>query len=112
MANYTRIGTAALRQIPFDFKGNVSRILSAIERAIDAHINILLMPELALTGYGCEDNFSYQEFNHATEAALNDVLAGFQALSHQCKHADSMVVAMGMPVMFPGRAGLQHHRVY
>ena len=102
MANYTRIGTAALRQIPFDFKGNVSRILTAIERGLDAHINILLMPELALTGYGCEDNFSYQEFNQAAEAALNDVLAGYQALAHEREHADNMLIAMGMPVMFPG----------
>ena len=102
MANYTRIGTAALRQIPFDFKGNVSRILTAIERGLDAHINILLMPELALTGYGCEDNFSYQEFNQAAEAALNDVLAGYQSLAHEREHAGNMLIAMGMPVMFPG----------
>ncbi|WJG10874.1 NAD(+) synthase [Aliiglaciecola sp. LCG003] len=100
MANYTRIGTASLRQIPFDFKGNVERVLIAIKKAQDAEVNLLLLPELALTGYGCEDNFTFQEFNQASEVALYKVIERFTTINHSFKH--SMLVALGMPLMYPG----------
>ncbi|MGQ8365853.1 NAD(+) synthase [Glaciecola sp. 1036] len=101
MAHYTRIGTVALRQIPFDFNGNVKRIMQAYEQALSANVNLLLFPELALTGYGCEDNFTFQEFNDAAEAALARVIQGIQQSCNQ-DSANNMIMALGMPIMFPG----------
>ncbi len=97
MATYTRIGTAALRQLPFDFAGNRARILDAVKQAMDAKINVLLMPELALTGYGCEDNFTFQEFNELAEASLNCIIKDVKQIA-----AEQLLIALGMPLMFPG----------
>jgi len=51
------VAGAALNQTPIDWEGNVSRILEAIELARTQQVNILGLPELCITGYGCEDLF-------------------------------------------------------
>jgi NAD+ synthase (glutamine-hydrolysing) len=52
-----RVGGAALNQTPLDWAGNQSNIISAIEEARKNQISILCLPELCITGYGCEDVF-------------------------------------------------------
>ena len=52
-----RIGGACLNQIPMDWDNNVGNILKAIEKARELGVQILCLPELAMTGYGCEDMF-------------------------------------------------------
>lgn len=93
MASYIRIGTASLRQLPFDFAGNRARIIEAIKLAQSQQVKLLLLPELALTGYGCEDNFTFQEFNQLAEASLQQII---EATSGE------LLVSLGMPLMFPG----------
>lgn len=99
MAIYSRIGTAALRQLPFDFAGNRARILDVVKRAADARINLLLLPELALTGYGCEDNFTFQEFNALAESSLCSIIEEVRKLE---ANQSELIIAVGMPLMFPG----------
>jgi NAD+ synthase (glutamine-hydrolysing) len=101
MASYTRIGTASLRQLPFDFRGNVGRILAVIKKAKTAQLDLLLLPELVLTGYGCEDNFTFQEFHEATEQALKDVIEQI-AIGNQQSSENNLLIALGMPLMYPG----------
>ena len=48
---------AALNQTPMDWENNLVNIKSAITEAIDKKADILLLPELCITGYGCEDMF-------------------------------------------------------
>ncbi|AIZ63298.1 NAD+ synthetase [Hymenobacter sp. DG25B] len=52
-----RIAGAALNQIPFDWQHNLCTIREAIEQAKAAGVQLLCLPELCLTGYGCEDLF-------------------------------------------------------
>jgi NAD+ synthase (glutamine-hydrolysing) len=52
-----RIGGATVNQIPFNWKTNTENILRAIAAAKEAGIKILCLPELCITGYGCEDMF-------------------------------------------------------
>ncbi|MFM2478393.1 nitrilase-related carbon-nitrogen hydrolase [Celerinatantimonas sp. MCCC 1A17872] len=99
MADYLTITTASLRQLPFDFSGNVKRVTQAIEQAFKNGANILLMPELALTGYGCEDNFTFQEFHEATSDALDKVI---QATKELGKDYPAMLVSVGLPLLYPG----------
>lgn len=99
MATYTRIGTVALKQLAFDFAGNRARIVRAIKLAHDAQVNILLFPELAITGYGCEDNFTFQEFNALAESSLQKIIEEVGVI---CADTSNMVIAVGMPLMFPG----------
>ncbi|WP_245970505.1 NAD(+) synthase [Pseudochryseolinea flava] len=52
-----KIGGATVNQIPFDWKNNSENIIQAIEEAKRQQIKILCLPELCVTGYGCEDMF-------------------------------------------------------
>ena len=56
MATY-RIGTATVNQTPLDWQGNINRLKMAICQARSQGIQILCLPELSVTGYGCEDLF-------------------------------------------------------
>jgi len=49
------IGGAALNQTPIDWVNNVDNILLAVDMARKQGIDVLCLPELCITGYGCED---------------------------------------------------------
>jgi NAD+ synthase (glutamine-hydrolysing) len=51
------VACAALNQTPLDWQGNIDHILGAIRKARKASANILCLPELCISGYGCEDLF-------------------------------------------------------
>lgn len=51
------VGSASLNQTPLDWEGNTRRIMEAIAAARSHGVRFLCLPELAITGYGCEDLF-------------------------------------------------------
>ncbi|MGC3948644.1 MAG: NAD(+) synthase [Chryseolinea sp.] len=52
-----KIGGATVNQIPLDWKNNTQNIVDAIAEAKRQEIKLLCLPELCITGYGCEDMF-------------------------------------------------------
>ncbi len=48
---------ATLNQIPLDWENNLANIRSALDIARKQKASLLCLPELCLTGYGCEDLF-------------------------------------------------------
>ncbi|HYC86582.1 MAG TPA: nitrilase-related carbon-nitrogen hydrolase, partial [Chryseosolibacter sp.] len=52
-----KIAGATVNQIPLDWKNNTENIIDAIQAAKGQHVDILSLPELSITGYGCEDLF-------------------------------------------------------
>lgn len=52
-----KLAGAALNQTPLDWKNNLDNIKEAITRARSEEVAILCLPELCITGYGCEDLF-------------------------------------------------------
>ena len=56
MATYN-IGGATLNQTPLDWEHNISNLKNAIRQAKEKKVEILCLPELSITGYGCEDLF-------------------------------------------------------
>lgn len=56
MAKY-KIGAATLNQTPLDWNHNISNIKNALRQARKKDLDILCLPELCITGYGCEDLF-------------------------------------------------------
>lgn len=88
MADTIRVGAGCLNQIPMDWSGNRRRILEAIQQARDAEVSILCLPELAITGYGCEDQFlSHEVAERAWDSLLQIV-----------PETEGLVVAVGLPV--------------
>jgi len=51
------VGGACLNQTPLDWQHNLSNIQNAIELAKAQSVELLCLPELCITGYGCEDMF-------------------------------------------------------
>lgn len=56
-AVHLRLAAASLNQTPLDWQRNQSHIVEAIGAARDAGVSILCLPELCISGYGCEDTF-------------------------------------------------------
>ena len=52
-----RLAGAALNQTPLDWAPNLANIRTALDQARAAGVELLCLPELCLTGYGCEDLF-------------------------------------------------------
>lgn len=89
-----KIAAASLNQTPLDWKGNVERIKSAVSTAGAQGAEILLFPELCLSGYGCDDYFFMP---WVAETAMDIFLQELVPLSNQ------MVLVVGMPVRKEGK---------
>jgi len=85
-----KVGVACLNQTPLDWDRNTANIRTAISRARAEGVSLLLMPEMAVTGYGCEDTFFMPAMQETAFAVL-------EALAPDTK---GMVVAIGLPVYF------------
>ena len=88
MTDTIRVGAGCLNQIPLDWAGNRRRILAAISKAREADVSVLCLPELAITGYGCEDHFLSHEVSERAWASLLEIAPETQGL----------IVAVGLPV--------------
>ncbi|MDH5380398.1 MAG: NAD(+) synthase [Cyclobacteriaceae bacterium] len=51
------VGAASLNLIPLDWKNNERVMKMAIHKAREENVNLLCLPELCITGYGCQDMF-------------------------------------------------------
>jgi NAD+ synthase (glutamine-hydrolysing) len=72
-----------------DWKGNRSRIRQAIAAARQQGASILCLPELCITGYGCEDAFHSPGLHRKALSVLLDLLP----------ETHGMIVSFGLPVM-------------
>ena len=64
-----KVAGAVVNQIPMAWEHNKKNILAAIEDAKRQDVSILCLPELCITGYGCEDAF-YATGVHRTAAEI------------------------------------------
>ncbi|UPL49783.1 NAD(+) synthase [Hymenobacter sublimis] len=83
-----RIAGAALNQIPIDWTHNLRTIREAIEQAKAAGVELLCLPELCLTGYGCEDLFLSDWMPESALAHLQQIRPW----------TEGICVAVGLPV--------------
>jgi NAD+ synthase (glutamine-hydrolysing) len=84
-----RIGGATVNQIPLDWHNNVENILNAIAEAKQQKIRILCLPELCLTGYGCEDLFLSKWVSQVAWAKLQTIVP----------HTEDITVSVGLPIL-------------
>jgi NAD+ synthase (glutamine-hydrolysing) len=85
-----KIAGAALNQTPIDWDNNTSHIIEAIEQAKKEMVGILCLPELCITGYGCEDLFLSE---WVPEKAMEQLLVIKE-------HCQGITVSVGLPVKF------------
>lgn len=88
-----KVAGAVLNQIPMAWENNKRNILNAIEEARNQQVSVLCLPELCLTGYGCEDAF----FSLGVQRTALDML--FEI----APHTQGMVVCVGLPLSYQNR---------
>lgn len=54
---YIKVAGACVNQTPLDWEGNLKHLLQAVRAAKNQEVALLCLPELSITGYGCEDTF-------------------------------------------------------
>jgi NAD+ synthase (glutamine-hydrolysing) len=83
-----KVAVACVNQTPFDWDENFAHLKNSIEHARAEGATMLCLPELAITGYSCEDAFFMD--------GLQDTAFGqLEALAQLTR---GMVVAVGLPV--------------
>lgn len=85
-----KVGAAVLNQTPLDWHGNLARIVEAIELAKAENVSILCLPELCITGYGCEDAFYSKSLERLAIATLQECAA----------HTMGIAVSVGLPISY------------
>jgi len=92
MKGIVKIGGATVNQTPFDWNNNIKNISDAIHQARQEGVIILCLPELCLTGYGCEDLF------------LSDWLAAkaWNHLQEIIPLCENITVSVGLPIRIKG----------
>ena len=87
-----RIGGAAVNQTPIDWDNNIQNILQAIQEAKNANVEILCLPELCITGYGCEDLF-------LTDWVSETAVEYCFKIAEECR---DIIVSIGLPIRLNG----------
>lgn len=87
-----KIGVATVNQTPIDWQNNIKNIKCVLRNAQEAGLNLLCLPELCITGYGCEDLF------------LSDWIydKAFEELFNLLPFTKNISVAIGVPIQFEG----------
>ena len=85
-----RVAACTLNQTPLAWDDNRRHIASAIDRARQAGASLLCLPELCITGYGCEDAF----LASATHETALEVLLEMLPLTR------GMAVSVGLPIRY------------
>jgi NAD+ synthase (glutamine-hydrolysing) len=83
-----KVAAATLNQTPLDWDGNKRNILAAITAAKAQGVSILCLPELCITGYGCEDAFLAPGTRTTALEVLGEILPETRGI----------VVSLGLPL--------------
>jgi NAD+ synthase (glutamine-hydrolysing) len=84
-----KVAAGALNQTPLDWKGNLQNIRQAIEASAREKVGLLCLPELCITGYGCEDAF-----------LSNDVQQRALTMLYAISRMTDMALCVGLPVVY------------
>lgn len=83
-----RLATSTVNQTPLDWSGNLDRLLRCITQAKEESASLLCLPELSITGYGCEDQF-------LATATVEQALVSLEKLIPE---TSGITVAVGLPL--------------
>ena len=93
---FLRVAAASPELRVADCRFNAERTLDLLRRAEDAGVDLVVFPELGLTGYTCHDLFHDHTLRRSAAAALETLLSA----ADLCFGG---VAAVGLPVALDGR---------
>lgn len=83
-----RLATSTINQTPLDWSGNLERIQCCISAAKKEKASLLCLPELSITGYGCEDQFLAIATSEQALISLKKIIP----------ETTGITVAVGLPI--------------
>ena len=89
---YVRVGAAVPSVSPADVELNKRSIIAAIDEARKHGVQILVLPELCVTGYTCSDLFHQSTLLRNAYRALYEIAAATEG--------QKMLVAVGAPIVY------------
>ncbi|MDE1171370.1 MAG: NAD(+) synthase [Verrucomicrobium sp.] len=85
-----KAAAVALNQTPLDWEGNEARIRQALRESRAQEASVACLPELCITGYGCEDAFQY----------LGVQQQAWEMLQRLLPETKGMVATLGLPLPY------------
>lgn len=93
MTKIINIGAASVSTLALDLEGNSQKIIGCLREAGEKGADIVLFPELCLTGYGAEDQFFVTGWIKKSEEYIKKIL----------EHVpEGMLVSVGFPLLISG----------
>lgn len=101
-----KVAAAVLNQTPMAWGQNKANILRALEIAREQNVHIICLPELAIPGYGCEDEFHSVGLVDMSWRVLQEILPATR----------NMIVCIGLPLVhqnsiFNAAAIIAHRKI-
>jgi NAD+ synthase (glutamine-hydrolysing) len=87
-----RVGAAVMNTTPLDWNGNLRAMRLLLEEARRTESSVLCLPELCITGYGCEDAF----------LAPGTARMALEVLQEFAPQTQGLIVSVGLPVLHSG----------
>lgn len=88
-----KVAAGVLNQTPLAWDHNRQNIIDAIEAARHQNVSLLVLPELCISGYNCDDMFFAQNTIDQSIASLLDLVT----------HTADIVVSVGLPLRHNNR---------
>ncbi len=87
-----RVAAGVLNQTPLDWEQNRLNIIDVIRQAKQKDVSILCLPEMCISGYGCEDAF----YSPGLQATAKEMLQSI------VPETSGIAVCVGLPLMYAG----------
>ncbi|WP_417385593.1 NAD(+) synthase [Gimesia sp.] len=87
-----QVAAVALNQTPLDWAGNLKNMETAISTAREQGASLVCLPELCITGYGCEDAFFSPDVQQRALHSLQQLLP----------LTEGLIVSVGLPLFHGG----------
>jgi len=91
--NLIKVAAGVVNQTPLAWESNKRNIIGCIEEAKSQDISILCLPELCITGYGCEDMFYASGTCETALEMLQDIV----------EVTSGIIVSVGLPILINNR---------
>src|SRR5687767_14517831 len=88
--NLVKVAAGVVNQTPLDWDRNRANILAVLEECRRQKVTICCLPELCITGYGCEDAFHGTGVRDMAWRMLKEILPA----------TAGMIVSVGLPVRY------------
>jgi NAD+ synthase (glutamine-hydrolysing) len=87
-----KVASGVVNQTPMAWEANTTNIIRAIEVARSQHVSLLCLPELCISGYGCDDYFFAPDLAEQAQRCLLEIV----------QETAGIIVAVGLPVRHNG----------